>query len=260
MQNNSSDAKKRDVHISKALSYLLRHGAVKENLKIDSNGYILVSDLLKHQRLKSFKTTWFDVKRIVRDNDKQRFHLKNKSSSQDDDSVENWYICATQGHSLSKVKPDENSGLLTPIILSQDEVFPTPLIHGTSVDSLFLIIKSGKLSKQKRNHIHLTTGLVDSLENINKKDDETKILSGFRNSSKILIYLKTSPIEYINDLHLLKSINGVVLTESNIPIENFEKIVIRNSKKDDVKIQKLIDLLKENNVSYEFDASCKGSL
>lgn len=35
------------TQLSKLLSYILRHGAVKENLHISSDGYIAVEDLVK---------------------------------------------------------------------------------------------------------------------------------------------------------------------------------------------------------------------
>ena len=41
---NSSEP--RDVQISKAMSWLLRHGAKGEGIKMDANGYINVADLV----------------------------------------------------------------------------------------------------------------------------------------------------------------------------------------------------------------------
>ena len=42
----------RDVQISKAMSWLLRHGAKGEGIKMDANGYINVSDLVSIKILK----------------------------------------------------------------------------------------------------------------------------------------------------------------------------------------------------------------
>jgi 2'-phosphotransferase len=39
------------VRLSKLLSYILRHGAVKENVTIAPNGYIAVKDLVKKNKL-----------------------------------------------------------------------------------------------------------------------------------------------------------------------------------------------------------------
>ena len=37
-----------DVKLSKALSYLLRHGAIEEGLKMDAAGYVKLDDVLKY--------------------------------------------------------------------------------------------------------------------------------------------------------------------------------------------------------------------
>ena len=65
---------------------------LKKKLSIDDQGYVKISDVLSHQRLKSLKTTRDDINRIVQENDKKRFTIK-------DDM-----ICANQGHSLKAVK------------------------------------------------------------------------------------------------------------------------------------------------------------
>lgn len=44
---------KKDVQISKNLSYILRHGAVKLGLNMQSNGYVLVEDILSVSSIKS---------------------------------------------------------------------------------------------------------------------------------------------------------------------------------------------------------------
>ena len=41
--NEKSD---REVMISKKLSYVLRHAAAKEGVKMDENGYVVVADLV----------------------------------------------------------------------------------------------------------------------------------------------------------------------------------------------------------------------
>lgn len=37
-----------DVKLSKALSYLLRHGAIEEGLKINAAGYVKLDDVIKY--------------------------------------------------------------------------------------------------------------------------------------------------------------------------------------------------------------------
>ncbi|CAK9437753.1 uncharacterized protein LODBEIA_P21310 [Lodderomyces beijingensis] len=175
--------KRRDVLISKALSYLLRHGAVKEKLDIDSSGYVPIAQILNHQRLKSFKTTREDLDRIVKENDKQRFAI--------DESGD--LICANQGHSLSSVSQPPEFQLMTQQELSNLQVF-----HGTYIKKLAQIKQTGGLSRMKRNHIHLTC-------------DEYKSISGVRVSADCLVYIDTD-LCIAAGLKFYKSANDVILT------------------------------------------------
>ncbi|KHC36382.1 2'-phosphotransferase [Candida albicans P76055] len=177
------DKARRDVLISKALSYLLRHGAEKEKLSIDDQGYVKISDVLSHQRLKSLKTTRDDINRIVQENDKKRFTIK-------DDM-----ICANQGHSLKAVKNDN----LTPMTI--DELSQLRIYHGTYRTKLPLIKSSGGLSKMNRNHIHFTC-------------EQYSTCSGIRYNANVLIYINASKcIEH--GIVFYKSLNNVILTSGD---------------------------------------------
>ncbi|KAK6200514.1 phosphotransferase KptA/Tpt1 [Scheffersomyces amazonensis] len=192
------DPKKRDVLISKALSYLLRHGAIKENLTISEDGYIKISDLLNHNRLKSNKTTYEDIQRIVIGNDKQRFTI----------SEDGEYICANQGHSL-KVISNNNLTLFT-----QDNI-PHEIYHGTYRNKLEAILISGGLSKMNRNHIHFTS-------------TELSNISGIRQNANVLIYLDVEEC-LKNGIKFYRSLNDVILSEGNengiISSKYFAKVV-----------------------------------
>lgn len=214
---------KRDIHISKSLSYLLRHGAVKESLPIDNNGYIKLDIILNHNRLKTHKTTHDDILRVVNSNDKKRFDVRVIDGEE--------YIAATQGHSI-QLKQDDS--VLTQLV-SQDSL-PPVLIHGTSIQSTKMIIEKGFISRMKRNHIHLSPGVVGV---------DSNVISGMRKQSSIFIYLKRN--EILNHIKLFKSLNNVYLTADDIPIGLFEKILIRNKNPD----QDLIRLLTEKNIKYE---------
>ncbi|KAM9915603.1 hypothetical protein OXX59_010491, partial [Metschnikowia pulcherrima] len=86
---SAPDPKRRDTLISKSLSYLLRHGAEKEKLPIDASGWVPVNAVLSNNKLKSHKATFEVLQRIVENNEKQRFRLKNEHNE--------WFICANQG-------------------------------------------------------------------------------------------------------------------------------------------------------------------
>ncbi|KAL1961356.1 hypothetical protein VTO42DRAFT_84 [Malbranchea cinnamomea] len=65
----------REVLISKALSYVLRHAAEREGVKIDKQGYANVGELLQWRKLKSMKVTFPEILEAVSSSDKQRFGL-----------------------------------------------------------------------------------------------------------------------------------------------------------------------------------------
>jgi 2'-phosphotransferase len=52
----------------------LRHGAIKEKLNIGPDGFVLVKDLLKHNKFKGINLN--QIEAIVKNNDKKRFELK----------------------------------------------------------------------------------------------------------------------------------------------------------------------------------------
>ncbi len=43
----------KDVQFSKTMTYLLRHGAIKEDLNISQDGFVKLDDLLDHKTLKN---------------------------------------------------------------------------------------------------------------------------------------------------------------------------------------------------------------
>lgn len=85
------------VKISKNLSYLLRHGAVKEGLNIDKDGFVLLSEILAMDFYKTRRVTEKEIREVVENNDKKRFELKTVS---DKDGKPVLYVRASQGHSI----------------------------------------------------------------------------------------------------------------------------------------------------------------
>lgn len=176
---------KREIQISKALSYLLRHGAEKEQLNIDEKGYVKLSEILNHNRIKTHRATKDEIEKIVENNDKKRFSL--------DERDDGTYICANQGHSLKTIS-DLNLELLLPNDL------PEVIYHGTYRKLLPEIIKSGGLSTMSRNHIHFTSSFSN--------------LSGIRKNCNVLIYLDI-PKCLSNGITFYKSKNDVILTKGD---------------------------------------------
>lgn len=84
--------KVKDTQLSKKLSWILRHGAVREGLQISDKGYINVSDILNHKNFKNYYSI-DDIITTVKTNDKQRFCLCYNENGE-------LQICASQGHSI----------------------------------------------------------------------------------------------------------------------------------------------------------------
>ncbi|KDQ18970.1 hypothetical protein BOTBODRAFT_102921 [Botryobasidium botryosum FD-172 SS1] len=218
-QNRAQDTP--EVRMSKALSYILRHGAQKEGLAIRADGYIKVDDLFKRPKLRGldFPT----LEKLVKNNEKQRFQLLFESSATSSSAPATaalapgvntsgtWWIRANQGHTL-KV---EDLDLTEVLDASQLPV----AVHGTTRQAWESISRQG-LSKMARNHIHLATGRPG--------DPGVKSM---RASSTVLIFIDV-PKAVKDGFKFFISANGVVLTEGNkdgfIPPQYFKSVESRD--------------------------------
>ncbi|CDF87648.1 BN860_11276g1_1 [Zygosaccharomyces bailii CLIB 213] len=223
---------KRDTQISKSMSYLLRHAAIKEQLPIDSNGYVSLPVLLAHNRLKTHKCTVEDIHRIVDCNEKKRFHLKDSPSGE--------LICATQGHSIRSLAPGEE--VLHEITTVKE--LPPKLIHGTTIRKALLILETGVIKRLSRNHVHLSPGITGV---------DAAVVSGMRSTSSVHIYIKRDQ-QLLDQLHVYKSLNDVYLVPGDVPSSFFEKVTIRLTEKHQKAsedIDKLFNLLDGHRIPYE---------
>ncbi|KAJ3115288.1 tRNA 2'-phosphotransferase 1 [Physocladia obscura] len=178
--DNDSDA----IRFSKALSYILRHGAAKERIEMRPDGYVKIADLQKHAKFKN--KTVADFQKIVAENDKQRFLMVNENSE--------WIIKANQGHSVKvDVELEE--------IVDAAEI--PVVVHGTYWKFWESIKRTG-LSKMKRNHIHFAVGTPGQLG----------VISGMRASSEILIYINV-PLALADGVKFFRSPNNVILSDGN---------------------------------------------
>jgi len=197
-QQNTQKRNKDDrtTTISKQMSYLLRHGAVKEGLKISEDGWVLLDDLLRHKQVANKKVTIDEVKALVENNDKQRFALKTENN-------QTW-IKANQAHSMSQVKV-----VLTPV-LTIDQIPSGKAIHGTYLEA-WNTIKVDGLNRMKRHHIHFAIG----------EPQDNEVISGMRSSAQVLIYLdlekalKDNVPLFISENKVILSpgLNGIIAPE-----------------------------------------------
>lgn len=233
-----------DIRLSKALSSILRHNAEKENIPIRPDGFVLVADLMKNNKIRPYKLE--DIARVVRDNEKKRFAMVKKETveknseeaSQDpgvptedqvtNTTVQDWYIRANQGHSLTTVKV-----AFKPLRALED--FPVAegsehpfVIHGTNSSAWSTIQKTAGLSRMNRTHIHMASGLFG----------EDHVVSGMRKKANVYIYIDI-PKALEAGIPFELSANGVILSSGNdqgfIPKELFLHVKKRDQNTGELK-------------------------
>lgn len=175
-------------HISKFLSYILRHDPDKVGIRLDSNGWTDISVLISQCKIHGYEFSEEELFEIVRTNDKQRFALNENKTE----------IRANQGHS---VEVDLNLKAIRP---------PNILYHGTSQSVLDKIKKEG-LKKMSRHHVHLS------------KDIDTANIVANRRQGEVIILEVLASQMYIDGFKFYQSDNGVWLTDS-VPIEYIKNI------------------------------------
>ncbi|KAL8787928.1 MAG: hypothetical protein Q9213_001955 [Squamulea squamosa] len=245
----------REETISKAMSYVLRHGAEKEQLMLDASGYINCEDLLNWHRLRSLHVTFPELQNVVETNSKKRFALIpspsfSSSSDQPSSKPSDYLIRASQGHSIAIA----SENLLTPL-LPEDPACPAEVVHGTDENSWRAIKKSRGLKKMGRRHVHFAMGLPDgqggskatgsgstekfaptgvdsgvqsstaevstitldsaTLQPSKSEADQEQVISGMRASADTLIWVDVKRSAAEGGLKWWKSANGVVLTEGD---------------------------------------------
>ncbi len=120
------------AHVSKTLSWLLRHGAAEAGLHLDAAGWAPLADVLRITGVSRG-----DVEAAVRDNTKRRFEL-------DGDRIR-----AVQGHSSTQVDLDALEASWERVVGRVE-----PLFHGTRLDVLDAVRREG-LRPMSRTHVHL---------------------------------------------------------------------------------------------------------
>lgn len=159
----------KDVQFSKAMTYLLRHGAIKEGFEITQDGFVKLDDILAHKNFKN--ATKEDLVKIVETCPKQRFGIK--TVKDENTQVENIYIRANQGHSID----DLELGMKE--ITEADNI--EECLHGTYYKA-WEAIKMEGLSKMNRQHIHFTRHFPGSI----------KVISGMRSNCEVIVSIDIS--------------------------------------------------------------------
>ena len=177
---------KRQIHISKFLSLVLRHKPEKIGLTLDEAGWTAVDDLLQASRNHNFPITLAELQAVVAENDKARFSFSPDKSQ----------IRANQGHSTAV-----NLGYAP-------AVPPEYLFHGTA-DRFWPAIQSEGLSKRSRHHVHLSLDM-ETARQVGARQ------VGRRHGRPLILRVDSGAMQRDGHLFYL-SANGVWLTDAVPP-------------------------------------------
>lgn len=161
----------KDYQLSKKLSFILRHKPESADILLDKEGWVDLKILCN-----AISVNQSDVERVVRENDKQRFQIKNGK------------IKANQGHSVKGV-------IAFP---TKPKIPPEFLYHGTVFDTWRYYIQHEGLKPMKRHHVHLSPDV----------ETATKVALRWK---KDAVILKVHAREMKQDFYL--SDNGIWLTD-----------------------------------------------
>lgn len=185
--------KANEREFSKFLSFILRHHPEEIGLKLEDNGWVNTSELIKAINNNEASKWVIDLsilEQIVTNDIKGRYSFNNSKTK----------IRANQGHSIKGLH----------IEFKEVENPPEFLYHGTSVQNKELIYESGCIKPMSRQMVHLS------------KDEDTAIKVGKRHGKCIILTVNTSKL-LKNNHRVYISDNGVYLTDL-VPINCIEYI------------------------------------
>jgi 2'-phosphotransferase len=219
--SNTKQYKPRSNELSHALSWVLRHNAIKLGLSMAPDGYVQVSEILTCQHSKICGRNWTeaDIYQVVESCKKQRFKLEmrpaaNYTTGTKTGGSEVLCIRANQGHSIDIV----DSYLLLERLTSEELIALPMVVHGTFKEAWDKRIRTQGLKRMKRNHIHFATGLP--------KDGG--VMSGMRQTCEVYVFIDKKKCAQDN-IQFFRSENGVILCsglgdDGIIPPSHFSEV------------------------------------
>ena len=118
------------------------------------------------------------------------------------------YIRANQGHTVPTADPEQ---LMTPIANAKD----VPIcLHGTYMDALMNIVRTGGLNRRQRQAIQMAVGLPG----------DSNVRSGIRRNVEVVINIDVDRAMR-QGLHFFRSQNNVICCPGPIPVDCFIKVI-----------------------------------
>ena len=112
-------APERHTRVSKALSFVLRHGAPSQGVTLDAEGFGHVRDILESPAMRLLHVSLQELQHIVNTDNKQRFAAETV--------LDQYYLRAVQGHSLPGLAAE---AIHTPVTIAAGNL-PEVAVHGT---------------------------------------------------------------------------------------------------------------------------------
>ena len=168
---------KRQKHLSKFLSLVLRHRPESIGIDLDAQGWTPIEALIAKAHRQGTEISESELRQVVAESDKQRFAV----------SEDGMRIRANQGHS---VPVDLALNLQTP---------PAVLYHGTVARFLESIRRQGLIQGQ-RHHVHLSP------------DRDTAVKVGSRRGKAVVLEIDSQQMHKGGSVFYLSQ-NGVWLTD-----------------------------------------------
>lgn len=169
------------THLSKLLSYILRHIPGEYGIVLDENGYTNVDELINKLNAQNENINFEILQYIVDTNNKKRFAFNEDCTR----------IGPSQGHSVD-------------VELGYKEQEPTAILYHGTVEKLLAAIMKDGLQKMQRHHVHLSAD-----ETIAKKVAE-------RRGKPIILQIKADEM-FAAGYKFYLSANGVWLIEDVPP-------------------------------------------
>jgi len=164
------------IKLSKTVSHALRHDPQSYNLKLDDQGWVLVSDLVFALKSKGINVNEGTIVRMVELSDKKR------------NQILDGRIRANYGHSIEDK------------ILKDPAEPPEFLYHGTIQSSLDSILEKGLLP-MSRQYVHLSM------------DERSAAIVGSRRKGKLVILKVKARDASLNNIQFYKEENGIWLSD-----------------------------------------------
>jgi len=179
------------INISKSMSYLLRHGAVKEKVQIDIEGFIKISDIIDWQN-KTRNTNELveiaNIHNIISNDNKNRYTLKKEGAIE--------YVRANQGHSIIVESLE-----LIEITLENVNNY-SMVLHGSYQKFKENIINDG-LKAMTRQHVHMISLAYEHCFQLLRNDIDMYVVVDIKNAIK-------------DGYKFYESTNNVILTKKYI--------------------------------------------